>query len=199
MPRPSFDRSVESLSFFLDLAARNVLVGESNTVKIADFGLARIIKVCSLAKRCRRCSLTRLGIRGWHVRSEGRNEVSHQVDGTGSGTLQSIHCEKRCNDPPVALFFSLLTVFCLQVWSYGVLLTELVTFGRTPYPGMTNAEVLRQVDQGYRLPQPTNCPVSLYTIMRDCWHAQPETRPSFTTLQFRLENEYNGENPEFSN
>ena len=30
---------------FVDLAARNVLVGENNTVKIADFGLARIIKV----------------------------------------------------------------------------------------------------------------------------------------------------------
>ena len=32
-----------------------------------------------------------------------------------------------------------------DVWSVGILLTELVTFGRIPYPGMTNAEVLHQV------------------------------------------------------
>jgi hypothetical protein len=64
---------------------------------------------------------------------------------------------------------------------------------------MTNAEVLRQVEQGYRLPQPSNCPSSLYAIMRECWHAQPENRPSFSALQYRLENEYTGENPEFSN
>ena len=28
-----------------DLAARNILVGDQNNVKIADFGLARVIKV----------------------------------------------------------------------------------------------------------------------------------------------------------
>ncbi|CAF3845247.1 unnamed protein product [Rotaria magnacalcarata] len=147
-----------------DLAARNVLVGESNTVKIADFGLARIIKEYA---------------GGMYEAKEG---TKFPIKWTA----------------PEAALYNRFTVKS-DVWSYGILLTELVTFGRTPYPGMTNAEVLRQVDQGYRLPQPTNCPASLYAIMRECWHAQPENRPSFSTLQYRLENEYTGENPEFSN
>ena len=40
-----------------------------------------------------------------------------------------------------------------DVWSFGILLTELVTFGRLPYPSMTNAEVLAQVEKGYRMPK----------------------------------------------
>jgi len=147
-----------------DLAARNVLVGENNTVKIADFGLARIIKEYA---------------GGMYEAKEG---TKFPIKWTA----------------PEAALYNRFTVKS-DIWSYGILLTELVTFGRTPYPGMTNAEVLRQVDQGYRLPQPNNCPSSLYTIMRECWHAQPENRPSFSTLQYRLENEYTGENPEFSN
>ncbi|CAF1245233.1 unnamed protein product [Rotaria sordida] len=147
-----------------DLAARNVLVGENNTVKIADFGLARIIKEYA---------------GGMYEAKEG---TKFPIKWTA----------------PEAALYNRFTIKS-DVWSYGILLTELITFGRTPYPGMTNAEVLRQVDQGYRLPQPPNCPLSLYTIMRECWHAQPENRPSFSTLQYRLENEYTGENPEFSN
>ncbi|CAF3276669.1 unnamed protein product [Rotaria socialis] len=151
-----------------DLAARNVLVGESNTVKIADFGLARIIK-------------------------DETEEYAGGMYEAKEGTKFPIKWTA-----PEAALYNRFTVKS-DIWSYGILLTELVTFGRTPYPGMTNAEVLRQVDQGYRLPQPTNCPASLYAIMRECWHAQPENRPSFSTLQYRLENEYTGENPEFSN
>lgn len=49
-----------------------------------------------------------------------------------------------------------------DVWSFGILLTELVTFGRIPYPGMTNAEVLQKVEAGYRMPIPNGCPTQLY-------------------------------------
>src|SRR5665811_294840 len=51
-----------------------------------------------------------------------------------------------------------------DVWSFGILLTELVTYGRIPYPGMTNAEVLHQVEHGYRMPCPPGCPDRLYEI-----------------------------------
>eukprot|EP01147_Barroeca_monosierra_P008492 gene8492-962_t len=74
-----------------------------------------------------------------------------------------------------------------DVWSFGILLTELVTYGRIPYPGMTNAEVLQQVERGYRMPSPPGTPEPLYQIMLDCWRANAEERPTFETLQWRLE------------
>uniref|UniRef100_A0A4W4FXG3 Tyrosine-protein kinase n=1 Tax=Electrophorus electricus TaxID=8005 RepID=A0A4W4FXG3_ELEEL len=45
-----------------------------------------------------------------------------------------------------------------DVWSFGILLTELVTKGRVPYPGMNNREVLEQVERGYRILCPQDCP-----------------------------------------
>lgn len=74
-----------------------------------------------------------------------------------------------------------------DVWSFGILLTEVITYGRIPYPGMNNAEVLQQVEKGYRMPNPHGCPELLYAIMNDCWKARPEERPTFETLQWRLE------------
>ena len=74
-----------------------------------------------------------------------------------------------------------------DVWSFGILLVEIVTYGRIPYPGMTNAEVLQQVDRGYRMPSPPGNPELLYQIMLDCWKAEPADRPTFETLQWRLE------------
>lgn len=53
--------------------------------------------------------------------------------------------------------------------------------------GMTNAEVLSQVEHGYRMPCPPNCTPALYEIMLECWHKDPMRRPTFETLQWKLE------------
>ena len=69
------------------------------------------------------------------------------------------------------------------MWSFGILLTELVTFGRIPYPGMTNAEVLHQVEHGFRMQQPQGCPPALYDIMLECWHkVRSQHTPECSTL-----------------
>ena len=73
-----------------------------------------------------------------------------------------------------------------DVWSFGVFLAELVTYGHEPYPEMTNGEVLARVEQGYRMPQPPGCPDPLYQIMLDCWKAIPKERPTFEYLKNQL-------------
>ncbi|XP_072552576.1 tyrosine-protein kinase Blk [Salminus brasiliensis] len=77
-----------------------------------------------------------------------------------------------------------------DVWSFGVLLTEIVTYGRVPYPGMTNPEVIRNLDRMYRMPCPDGCPEELYEIMLVCWREKAEERPTFEYLQDTLNDFY---------
>uniref|UniRef100_A0A3B5M030 Tyrosine-protein kinase n=1 Tax=Xiphophorus couchianus TaxID=32473 RepID=A0A3B5M030_9TELE len=74
-----------------------------------------------------------------------------------------------------------------DVWSFGILLTEIVTYGRIPYPGMSNPEVIQNLERGYRMPAPENCPDELYDIMKECWTERPEDRPTFDYLKHLLE------------
>jgi fyn-related kinase len=166
-----------------DLAARNVLVGENNIVKIADFGLARIIK---------------------EDEYEARVGARFPIKWTA----------------PEAANYSKFSIKS-DVWSFGILLTELITYGRIPYPGksrislnsypqfqfvdqskfchlgMTNAEVLHQVEHGYRMPAPPSCPPALYEIMLETWHKDPMKRPTFETLQWKLEDFFTIEGSEY--
>ncbi|KAF8567034.1 hypothetical protein P879_06255 [Paragonimus westermani] len=144
-----------------DLAARNVLVGEQSVVKIADFGLARMI--------------------------HNREYVAH------AGARFPIKWTA-----PEAANYSRFTSKS-DVWSFGILLTEIVTYGRSPYPGMHNAEVLRQVEAGYRMSKPPGCPPELYDLMLECWAADEQKRPSFVDIQKRLEDYCEEQRPLYRN
>lgn len=69
-----------------------------------------------------------------------------------------------------------------DVWSFGVTLGEIYFDGKQPYKGMKNAEVIHKVQSGYRMPQPADCPASVYAVMRSCWRADASTRPRFAAL-----------------
>ncbi|XP_038056082.1 tyrosine kinase receptor Cad96Ca-like [Patiria miniata] len=75
-----------------------------------------------------------------------------------------------------------------DVWSFGILIWEIVTLGARPYPHiMTSKDMVRQLRKGYRMSKPTNCKKQLYSIMRSCWHTNPKARPTFQDVVESLE------------
>ena len=99
---------------------------------------------------------------------------------------------------PEAAMYSRFTIKS-DVWSFGILLYELITYGRFPYPGMNNAQVLDALQNGYRMPCPMGCPEPLYEIMRECWRDDAASRPTFETLQWRLEEFFTAEEGGYRN
>ncbi|XP_060589954.1 fibroblast growth factor receptor 2-like isoform X1 [Ruditapes philippinarum] len=74
-----------------------------------------------------------------------------------------------------------------DVWSYGVLLWEIVTLGSSPYPGIPPDMLINMYKSKYIMPQPPLCPDSIYSVMKDCWKHIPEDRTDFTSLVERLD------------
>uniref|UniRef100_A0A3Q3FNK7 Ephrin type-A receptor 8 n=1 Tax=Kryptolebias marmoratus TaxID=37003 RepID=A0A3Q3FNK7_KRYMA len=69
-----------------------------------------------------------------------------------------------------------------DVWSYGVVMWEVMSYGERPYWNLTNRDVIKSVEEGYRLPAPMGCPAALHTLMLDCWQKDRNQRPRFCQI-----------------
>nr|XP_023446760.1 ephrin type-B receptor 2-like [Dasypus novemcinctus] len=65
------------------------------------------------------------------------------------------------------------------VWSYGIVMWEVMSYGERPYWDMTNQDVINAIEQDYRLPPPMDCPSALHQLMLDCWQKDRNHRPKF--------------------
>ncbi|XP_053219645.1 ephrin type-A receptor 5 isoform X6 [Podarcis raffonei] len=74
-----------------------------------------------------------------------------------------------------------------DVWSYGIVMWEVVSYGERPYWEMTNQDVIKAVEEGYRLPSPMDCPAALYQLMLDCWQKERNSRPKFDEIVCMLD------------
>uniref|UniRef100_A0A8C2KVD2 Tyrosine-protein kinase n=1 Tax=Cyprinus carpio TaxID=7962 RepID=A0A8C2KVD2_CYPCA len=139
----------EQNSIHRDLAARNVLVGPNYICKVADFGLARIVKDPFYSSEDKTIPYK------WCA----PEAISH-----GRFSNKS------------------------DVWSFGVLLYEMFTYGGVPYPAFSNQDVYNMITSGYRMPSPPKCPSHIYDIMLMCWKDSSHERPDFNELRRLLEN-----------
>uniref|UniRef100_A0A3B5AFY9 receptor protein-tyrosine kinase n=1 Tax=Stegastes partitus TaxID=144197 RepID=A0A3B5AFY9_9TELE len=74
-----------------------------------------------------------------------------------------------------------------DVWSFGILMWEVMSYGERPYWDMSNQEVMKAVADQYRLPAPHNCPAALHSLMLQCWQADRGDRLGFDSLLSSLD------------
>jgi serine/threonine protein kinase len=152
-----------------DLAARNLLVSSSTTsdfiVKVSDFGLGKVLQSNTYyAKDIK-----------FPVKWSSPEVIQYQKYSLASDVWSF------GKSSSISLFHFILFYYFIYCKT-GVVIWEIYSFGKTPYPGMTNVEAIEKVTHGYRMPVPDNCPKEIAVWMEMCWNEKPENRPIFSTI-----------------
>lgn len=74
-----------------------------------------------------------------------------------------------------------------DVWSFGIVIWEVITFGSTPYPGLSASDVAFKVRNGEVMDKPDHCSEEVYKLMKDCWAMSPEERPTFSDFKHQIQ------------
>uniref|UniRef100_A0A8C2ING8 receptor protein-tyrosine kinase n=1 Tax=Cyprinus carpio TaxID=7962 RepID=A0A8C2ING8_CYPCA len=74
-----------------------------------------------------------------------------------------------------------------DVWSFGIVMWEVMSFGERPYWDMSNHEVMKSINEGFRLPAPMGCPSAVNQLMLQCWLQDRSKRPRFVDIVNLLE------------
>ncbi|XP_078114868.1 tyrosine-protein kinase JAK2 [Sander vitreus] len=149
-----------------DLAARNILVASESLVKIADFGLTKVIP-CD--KEYYRVTQPGESPIFWYApESINESRFSHKSDVWSFGVvLHELFCYCDTNSNPKRL--------CMQEIGHNV---------QSPSISMQLANILKN---NWRLPAPPNCPPKVYNLMKQCWVYNFEERPCFSDLGNQIE------------
>ncbi|XP_036087869.1 NT-3 growth factor receptor isoform X1 [Rousettus aegyptiacus] len=83
--------------------------------------------------------------------------------------------------PPESIMYRKFTTES-DVWSFGVILWEIFTYGKQPWFQLSNTEVIECITQGRVLERPRVCPKEVYDVMLGCWQREPQQRLSIKEI-----------------
>ena len=73
-----------------------------------------------------------------------------------------------------------------DIWSFGVLLWEVFTFGDMPWKGSNAKQIITMIEQGVRMNIAKYVSQSIWDLTEQLWKFSPLNRPSFTTVVKKL-------------
>ncbi|KAK3533040.1 hypothetical protein QTP70_006571 [Hemibagrus guttatus] len=186
-----------------DLATRNCLVGNGLLVKIGDFGMSRDIYSMDYYRGKNHCftnlnpgihsapSCCETKIELWILNPlkcienlEGI-QVTFQLMqilpltfcSVGGHTMLPIRWM-----PPESIMYRKFSTES-DVWSFGVIMWEIFTYGKQPWFQLSNNEVIECITQGRVLDRPRLCPKEVYDLMLGCWQREPQQRLNIKDIQ----------------
>ncbi|XP_034435660.1 ephrin type-A receptor 7 isoform X3 [Hippoglossus hippoglossus] len=151
-----------------DLAARNILVNSNLVCKVSDFGLSRVIDDDPEAV---------------YTTSGKMQDVMNLIFAPATDLRfygQGGKIPVRWTAPEAIQYRKFTSAS--DVWSYGIVMWEVMSYGERPYWDMSNQDVIKAIEEGYRLPAPMDCPPGLHQLMLDCWQKERAERPKFDQI-----------------
>ncbi|XP_031712663.1 BDNF/NT-3 growth factors receptor isoform X3 [Anarrhichthys ocellatus] len=89
--------------------------------------------------------------------------------------------------PPESIMYRKFTTES-DVWSLGVVLWEIFTYGKQPWYQLSNNEVIECITQGRVLQRPRTCAKEVYDLMLGCWQREPHMRLNIKEIHCLLLN-----------
>lgn len=149
-----------------DLAARNILVADHTLVKIADFGLTKIVPFDKEYYR---------------VTQPGESPIFWYAP----ESITELKFSSKSDVWSFGVVLHELFSFCNTNFNPKRLCTQEIGFGvQGPSISLHLANILKS---GWRLPAPVHCPTKVYSLMKQCWSYVSDDRPGFSCLEEHIE------------